>query len=268
MGCKSITEHKALNGHAAVIALVGAEATGKSTIAKEVGDWLAEMYKVRVVHAGKPPATWLTWPMHMLLPLLITIFPKIRTSRLEGHVVTQQPSGAGTSDCDKPRQHAIRLSSLVYALRAVCIAWERRQILVWSQKAANNQMFIVCDRYPSHRAGAMDSARLTVNSEQKGIISALYNQLARMENRIYQQIPAPDIVLQLSVSLETAKQRNRDRVKADKEGDGYIESRRRQAQDWHRMGNEVIYYIDTEQPLADTVKHAIEAIESALYGGE
>ena len=263
-----MSEHKLVNGRAAVIALVGPEATGKSTIALELENWLALMYKVRVVHAGKPPATWLTRPIHILLPLIKAVFPKIRTSRLKGYVVTQQTSGTNDSDKrDKSRRNSIRLSLLVNAFWAVCLAWERRQLLVLSQKAANNQMFIVCDRYPSYRLGAIDCTRLTVKLEQKGIISALYNQLARMEKRIYQQIPAPDIVLQLSVSLETAKQRNRDRVKVDKEGDGYIESRRRQTQDWHRMGNEVIHYIDTEQPYADTVKHAIEAIESTLYGG-
>ncbi|QUM75749.1 hypothetical protein HWV00_05615 [Moritella sp. 24] len=260
-------EHKLVNGRAAVIALVGPEATGKSTIALELENWLALMYKVRVVHAGKPPTTWLTRPVHILLPLIKAVFPKIRTSRLKGHVVTQSASGTSNSDqCDKSRR-SIRLSLLVNAFWAVCVAWERRQLLVWSQKAANNQIFIVCDRYPSYRVGAVDSTRLTIKREQKGIISALYNQLARMESRIYQQIPAPDIVLQLNVSLETAKQRNRDRVKVDKEGDGYIESRRRQIQDWHCMGSEVIHYIDTEQPFVDTVKHAIEAIESTLYGG-
>ena len=119
----------------------------------------------------------------------------------------------------------------------------------------------------SYQPGAMDSARLTIKPKQKGLIATLYKQLARMELRIYRQIPPPDIVLRLTVSLDTAKQRNRERIKADKEGDGYIESRRQQARDWHRMGNEVIFHIDTEQPYADTLKQAMEAVESTVYGG-
>jgi len=259
-----MAEHKQGNGRAAVIALVGPEATGKTTIARELAGWLESMYKVRVVHVGKPPATWLTFPVRIVLPLVKVLFPKFRTSRLKGYVTSAQTPDI--SDADVTQQNTIRFSMLVNALWSICIAWERRHLLVSSHKAANNHMFIVCDRYPSHQGGAMDSARLSLRADQKGLKATLYNQLARVENRIYQQIPAPDIVLQLSVSLETAKQRNRERVKEDKEGDGYIESRRLHAQSWHRMGNEVVYNIDTEQPFADTVNSVIDVIKKTLNG--
>ncbi|MGP8307964.1 hypothetical protein [Vibrio sp. YIC-376] len=259
-----MAEHEQGIGRAAVIALVGPEATGKTTIARELEGWLASMYKVRVVHVGKPPATWLTYPVRILLPLVKVLFPKSRTSRLKGYVTA--PQNSDISDVEEPQRNTICFSELLNALWNICIAWDRRQLLVSSHRAANNHMFIVCDRYPSYRSGAVDSARLTLHLDQKGFKAWLYNQLALIENRIYKQIPAPDIVFQLSVSLETAKQRNRERVKEDKEGDGYIESRRLHAQSWHRMGNEEIYQIDTEQTYADTVKSVIDVIKKTLNG--
>ncbi|WP_319552589.1 hypothetical protein [Vibrio sp.] len=259
-----MAEREQGNGRAAVIALVGPEATGKSTIARELESWLASMYNVRAIHVGKPPATWLTFPVRILLPLAKRFFPKSRTSRLKGYVTSAQNSDI--SDVDEPQRNTICFSALVNAVWNVCIAWERCNLLVSSHKAANNHTFIVCDRYPSYQPGAMDSARLTLHVEQKGLKASLYNQLALIEHRIYQQIPAPDIVLQLSVSLETAKQRNRERVKEDKEGDRYIEARRLHTQSWQRMGNEVIYHIDTEQPFADTVNRVIDVIKKTVNG--
>lgn len=252
------------NGRAAVIALVGPEATGKSTIAHELEEWLASMYKVRVVHVGKPPATPLTFPVRILLPLVKVLFPKSRTSRLQGYVTS--PQSSVNSAVDEPQQNDISFSKLLNALWSVCIAWDRSHLLATSHKAANNYTMIVCDRYPSYQIGSVDSARLTFHVDQKGLKVYLYNKLALIENRLYKKIPAPDIVLQLCVSLATAKRRNRERIKEDKEGDGYIEARRFHAQSWRRMGNEVIYNIDTEQPFADTFDSVIDVLTKALNG--
>jgi thymidylate kinase len=98
----------------------------------------------------------------------------------------------------------------------------------------------------------MDSPHLR-EIPQGGIIAAIYNWLVDLEHRLYKQIPAPDIVLRLKVSIETAKRRNRERIKADKESAAYVESRHRQNQEWHRSATKYIHDIDTEKPLAETV---------------
>ncbi len=261
-----MTDSPMKNCNAAFIALVGSEATGKSTLANEIGRWLGERYSVRVIHAGKPPATWVTWPLHVLLPLLRKLMPALRTSRIEGHVAIKKPIKSGELSTKKLVKKTIRIRSIIYATRAVCIAWDRHHLLVKRRNGATNKEFIVCDRYPSNKFGEMDSARLVVDVAQKGFIFKVYNLLARLENRLYQQIPPPDIVLQLYVSVETAKQRNRNRIKADKNGDKYIESRYQQAGSWQRKGRETIHHINTEQSLLATIQDAKDAIESALNG--
>jgi hypothetical protein len=101
--------------------------------------------------------------------------------------------------------------------------------------------------------GAMDSPRLQEQPSGNGMLASIYNKLTHLEDRLYAQIPSPDIVLRLSVSIETAKYRNRERIKASKESDAYIESRHRQCQKWYRSGTGCIYDIDTEQTEAQTV---------------
>ena len=78
------------------------------------------------------------------------------------------------------------------------------------------------------------------------------------------QIPPPDIALRLKVSIETAKRRNRERIKAGKETDVYVESRHRQSRQWYRSGTQYIYDIDTEQPLSETILRAKRAIWESL----
>ncbi|MEO7838770.1 MAG: hypothetical protein ABIU06_05420, partial [Anaerolineales bacterium] len=52
----------------AVIAIVGPEATGKSTLLAEIRKWLNEHYAVYQIHAGKPKSTLLTFIPNLLVP--------------------------------------------------------------------------------------------------------------------------------------------------------------------------------------------------------
>jgi len=61
------------------------------------------------------------------------------------------------------------------------------------------------------------------------------------------------MVLKLKVSIETARQRNRDRIKLDKETDAYLEARHRQSREWCMAGTKYLYEIDTEQSLPNTI---------------
>lgn len=228
-----------------VIAFVGPEATGKSTLVSETKKWLGQAFAARTIHAGKPPSTWITAPINILLPLVRQLWPQMRTSRLEGHV--------SQLDLEDAPVKTKGLSGLIYALRSVSLAWDRRQLLVQARRLAASGEIIVSDRYPSENVGTMDSPRLQENVSEKSLSSQLFNWLARLEHRLYRQIPPPDLVLILKVSVETARQRNRDRIKVGKETDEYLESRHRQARQWIMAGTKYIHEIDTEQSLAETI---------------
>lgn len=238
-------KNKALKTGGVVIAFVGAEATGKSTLVSETGNWLAQIFSTRTVHAGKPPSTWMTAPLNVILPMLRQLLPQLRTTRQDGR------TAASVEIIAPPLTKG--WSGVLYAVRSVSLAWDRRQLLVQARYHAANGDIVICDRYPSENIGTMDSPRLQEDHNLAGLKGALYNWLARLERRFYKEIPPPDVVLKLKVSMETARQRNRDRIKVDKETDAYLEARHRQCREWCMAGTKYIYEIDTEQSLANTI---------------
>jgi thymidylate kinase len=233
-----------------IIAIVGADATGKSTMVAETNRWLRRNFVVNTVHAGKPPSTWLTAPINFLLALHRRFRRKTRSV---GKLEKDSSTNASVIRADRKN-----LNSLIFAMRAVCLAWDRRALLWKTRQASANGEIIVCDRYPTHATGMMDSPRLLEDSKQKGFIASIYNLLARIERTLYRQIPPPDIVLRLRVSFEIAKQRNAAREILDDEM--YLQSRHQQAKEWFMPGTRFIQDINTDLSLPETLLAVKQAI--------
>jgi thymidylate kinase len=247
-------KNKVLKSGGAVIAFVGADATGKSTLVARTADWLGDVFALQVIHAGKPPSSWVTKPVNLMLVLLRRL---IAWRRREA--VDNQPLAEET----RPTQHTFKgFSSVLYALRWVVLAWDRRRLVLKARRRAAAGEIIVCDRYPSVILGAMDSPRLVAELRKFGLLVEIYNALVRLEESLYKQIPPPDVALRLRVSLETAKKRNRERNGQD--GEAYLEARHRQSQAWHVPGTNFIYDIDTEQSLTSTIHSVKTAVWESL----
>ena len=247
-------KNKVLQAGGAVIAFTGADATGKSTLVAATGRWLGDMFTVKIIHAGKPPSTWLTAPVNIALPLARRLISLQRVGRLK-----RQHS---PSDSNPSRHKFEGLSSLPYALRATTLAWDRQRLILKARRLAAKGEIIVCDRYPSKIIGAMDSPRLKEELLKTGPVATIYNCLARVEKRLYRQIPPADTVLKLKVSLETAKKRNRCRNEQD--GDAYLEARHRQGRDGHIPGTRFVNEINTEQTLEETLRDVKKAVWESL----
>ena len=248
-------QNKVLQAGGAVIAFVGADATGKSTLVTETGRWLGTTFTVKVIHTGKPPSSWLTVPLNIALPYMRRLASLKRISHLKSQKTFSSNSNLA--------QHRFKgMSSVLYALRAVALAWDRQHLILKSRRRVAEGEFIVCDRYPSRITGAMDSPCLIEEPLKTGTLVAIYNRLARFEKELYMRIPPPDIVLRLRVSLETALKRNRERNGQDKEG--YLEARHRQSQEWQMPGTRYVYEIDTEQTLEETICKVKEAVWESL----
>lgn len=247
---------KILYSGGAVIAIVGPDATGKSTLVAECAQWLGKAFAVQTVHAGKPPSTWLTLPINLVLRLA-------RDSSLR-----QRPGrpavGAPAGNPHPPQPKGRGVMALVVAVRAVALAWDRRKLLEKARRSVADGEILVCDRYPSDFVGAMDSPRLQQRLNEGGLMARVYNWLAHRERQLYQQIAPPDIALRLNVSIETAQKRNRERIKDRKGGDAQVEARHRQNPEWNKTGTNRIYDIDTEQSLIETVLSAKKAIWASL----
>jgi len=243
-------KNKVLQSGGAVIAIVGADATGKSTLVAETKRWLGDVFAAQVIHTGKPPSSWLTAPVNLALALVRRLSSGKRRTRQ-------------AADDASPTQHTFQgRSSLLYAVRSVVLAWDRRRLILRARRRVAAGEFIICDRYPSRTLGAMDSPRLAAEPLKTGTVATLYNRLVRLEKELYDQIPPPDIALKLRVSLETAKQRNRDRNGQDDEA--YLEARHRQSRAWQMPGTRYVYEIDTEQSLVETIGCVKQAIWESL----
>ena len=182
-----------------IIAFVGPQATGKSTLTSALQAWLGQELSVQCIHAGKPPSTLLTWLPNNLIPLARKIFTGYATVKIEKAAEDNQ-------------QHDF---PLIFIVRKVILAHDRRSLLRKAYRQSRNGMIVISDRYPSDEIGAIDGATFRDESinQQRFVVKRL---LMRLERKIYRDICPPDLVLQLTVSVEKAVLRNQIR---DKEGD-------------------------------------------------
>jgi len=100
------------------------------------------------------------------------------------------------------------------------------------------------------------------NAVNKELIASIRNWLARVERNTYRQIPPPDIVLRLKVSLEIAKKRNADRDIVDDET--YLQQRHQQSKDWYMSGTRTIRDINTNNSLEETISSVKQVVWSNL----
>jgi PST family polysaccharide transporter len=227
---------KQLPSGGAVLAFVGPEACGKSTLVAETSTWLGKVFRVKSAHLGKPPPTWLTLVPSVAWALLRHMAPRLRA----GHRPADEPRSAGGS------------WGLLARLKAVALAWDRRALATRLARQAARGWLVVCDRYPSAVVGAADSARLTVNEALigKGRLGA---RLARLEQRLYLGVPAPDLVIRLTAPLAVALRRNQARQKAGKESDPYVTRRHKEFVAPPFAGVPIVE-LDTDEPPAVTVR--------------
>src|SRR6266496_682023 len=222
----------------AVIAFVGPEATGKSTLIEEMREWLGEHFAVEQIHAGKPKSTLMTSVPNLLLPALRFLFPNSRSTRVaEQYISAKQLGKPGTK------------YPFIFAVRSSLLAYDRRSLLARAFKRAANGTIVLCDRYPSLQIGAPDGPQLSqlLASPKRDSISTW---LAHKEAHWYREIPHADLVIYLSAPLEVTLVRNASRGK--REPEDYVRLRHSRSSNLE-FENTPVYKVNTNQPLEKTV---------------
>jgi thymidylate kinase len=223
-----------------LIAFVGSEASGKSTVIDAVDRWLRDDHEVRRIHVGKPPSTRLTFVPHVLLPAMRKLFPQQRLLRVEARLEQTPAEG--------------RRYPPLFAIRSVMLAYERRALIKATLARASNGTIVLSDRYPSDGKGAPDGPQLH-HLQAPG--SSFHRTMAALEDRLYGEIPTPDLVFHLSAPLDVTLARNEAREKTEPEE--YVRFRHALSESI-RFDEARVHRIDTDRDLHEVLREVQGAI--------
>jgi thymidylate kinase len=225
---------------AILIAFVGAEATGKSTVLDRIDRWLRPDLRVVRVHAGKPPSTVLTFLPHALLPAFRALLPGQRTVPVQGSML---------------RAGGDRRFPLAFGVRAVMLAYERRAVLRRAARSGAGTV-VLSDRYPSREPGGPDGPQLVVPGGRRSVRGAM----ARLERRLYAGVPMPDVVFHLRAPLDVTLARNASRNK--REPEPYVRFRHELSERF--VSEAPVHRIDTDRDVEAVVEEIQEVIGGRL----
>ena len=167
---------KQLSGGGALIAIIGADGAGKSTLVDALCDWLGGTFRVVPAHLGRPPASRTTF---LLKNLARARGAARRLARRRTPRATEQ------------------------AVLATALARDRYLAYRRIRRIAVNGDLVVCDRFPLPQLSTMDAPRVErVRNPERW--ARLTRRLLALERRYYDAIAAPDVAIVLRVDPEVA----------------------------------------------------------------
>ncbi|MDA1196453.1 MAG: hypothetical protein O2779_00635 [Nanoarchaeota archaeon] len=174
-----------------VIACIGTDGSGKSTITKELTHWLSWKFNPIPIYFGSGQGTI------SLLRLPLKLLAKIFTSKSSGNI-----------------ERAYKGKSPIKKVGLVCwalvLAREKRNKLNKMMKARNKGMIIICDRFPQKNVKYLSDGPLLLNKLKSK--SKLMKKLANWEYKTYELAynNPPDLLIRLNVSPKEAIKRKTD----------------------------------------------------------
>jgi len=170
-----------------LVAFLGADGSGKSSLTGQLVTWLRWKLDARAVYfgSGEGPSSLLRLPLR-------AVFRRVRASH------DKRASGTPFRDSVPP---------LAQALWALVLALEKRRRLAKAWQARNRGRIVLCDRYPQNQMmGFTDGPLLHRWQDSR---SGMLRALARWEAAPYAWAEAhpPDLVLKLRVTPAIARHR-------------------------------------------------------------
>ncbi|MDB5664059.1 hypothetical protein [Cypionkella sp.] len=242
-----LRKHKSVNlvSGGALIAMIGPKASGKSTLGAALADRLGKQLDVRRIHIGKPPATLVSAPVRLLLPMLRRLLPSERSGQYQ-----------------KPERRVELVFSYAYVVRMVLLAYDRRALIFKSRRLATAGAVIITDRYPPSAIGAIDGRQFG-EAAIAACRSRLKSALMRLEARLYDDLPKPDLVIRLSAPIQTTLLRDASRIKVDGPDPSSV-LRRRDLESTVEIAGTPVLMLDTDVPIEQSVSEILTAVWERL----
>lgn len=187
---------KLLLGGGIAVAISGVDGAGKSTMLNEAIEVFGEFLTIRTFHLGRPQGK------------VVELLWRTLGNRSENS------SMPGTSQNDTTSTVGRAINGAILALLRLSKA---RSVIRISRKGG----LMLIDRWPTDELGKMDGPRVRIGPES-GKIQQICSAI---ESWAYENMPKVDVCFFFQVPVEVAKERNRQRVKENKETDEMISAR-------------------------------------------
>ena len=232
--------HRRAPGGGLVIAIVGLDGSGKSTMVAMVRQWLGAEVDVMPIYFGTGDGrpSLLLAPFKMLVPLAERLFRKRPSGSSHGHVTNKRPGLA---------------YSAAMTLWATIVAMEKRGKLKRARRAASRGMVVVADRYPQSEILTFNDGPLLHR------LRYLPAPLRRFEQQSYDLAAAlpPDLVIKLVIGAATATQR-------EPMMDRWVIAQRIDEFASLAFAGAQVVSIDAEQPLVSVIGQVKQHVWDAL----
>jgi hypothetical protein len=216
-------------GGGQVIAFIGIDGCGKTTVNRQVRAWLEREVDVMPLYfgtgGGRP--SLLLRPFKLMLPLATRLL-KTRPKGASHGNVSNAPPGV--------------LYSMLLMVWATVVAWEKRSKLLAAHRGARRGLVVITDRYPQNQIRSFNDGPLLTR------LAWAPRWLRRYEARVYalaERLP-PDLVIKLIVTPQTAARR-------EPAMDLEVVRERIAVVPQLRFSGARVISVDAEQPLADVI---------------
>jgi len=231
-----------------MIAIVGGDGAGKSTVVDGLHDWLSKDFDIIKMHLGKPAWSATTILVRGILKIgqILGLYPLESTFR------------------ETIEQRSLISSGYPFLLREVCRARDRYLTLSKARRFAANGGLVILDRFPLPQIKLMDGPQaerfirqLMDGPQAKLFMSPHLNSpiakfLVRLEESYYRRIEIPELLMVLRLDPEIAVQR--------KTGDDATTVRERSREIWAVNWEDTnAHVIDGSKPKADVLT-AVKAL--------
>ncbi|MCH8125695.1 hypothetical protein IIC38_07020 [candidate division KSB1 bacterium] len=243
----SSPEKKKLASRGLVVALIGADGAGKSSMLTNLSKWLSWKLKVQLCYMG--------------LGKRLSFGSRMTQSCARFFSRLNNVSVAVVGNKKWLSNKLKTIYNFTYDLHYVSVAWTRYFRYLASRKEAERGSIVLCDRYPLsgiHQV-MMNSTRAPMDGPQikwkyqDGKMNWMTSHLSKLELKLYNKIYPPDCVLLLQVAPNVALKRKPDHTPQE------IEPKIQAIENMSRNGLKIID-IDANQPFDQALLYAKEEL--------